>query len=157
MLAFIFSVEDKTMKNEASEESTKIIQSEGIIIYDISPEALKYYRNNAHSGSASEVEVIRRKLTGLVMSTHRKKEIDKQKYIYKISGFNIVVNENKKLIEWLYWDREDHRGSGVSKEEREKLIGIYKIFQLNNSGNSFKRTNDTTSECNKEALDNNQI
>jgi hypothetical protein len=150
-------VEDKTMKNEASEESTKIIHSEGIIIYDISPEALKYYRNNAHSGAASEEEVIRRKLTGLVMCTHRKKEIDKQKYIYKISGFNIVVNENKKLIEWLYWDRDDHRGSAISKEEREKLIEIYNVLLLNNSGNSFKRTSDTASECNEEALDDTKI
>jgi hypothetical protein len=127
------------MDDQPVEESRVIPPSEDIQIYDISPAALRYYKNNVHRGKKSNDEIIQRKLTGLIMCSSTKKKIEPQKFIYKFSGFNIVVNEEKKLIEWLYWNKESHLGPRTSKEERERLHKIYKTLMLSDSGNSFRR------------------
>lgn len=108
----------------------------GIELYTIHKEAFNTYKKEVRQGANATIETIQRKLTALVINATEKRKIFKNKFMCRFGGFVMVVNEDTKMIEVLYWDNEKTHKSRVPKEVVAKLTETYKILGLSSSGNN---------------------
>lgn len=109
----------------------------GIEIYSISKEAYKTYKEQVRQGRNASVEVIKRKLTALVINAVERKRIFKNKFTCRFGGFVMVVNEDTKMIEVLFWDNFKTHKSIAPKKSIKNLQDTYKQLGLSKSGDSL--------------------
>ncbi|APH20879.1 TPA: hypothetical protein ACXDAY_002257 [Clostridium botulinum] len=109
----------------------------GIEIYSISKEAYKTYKEQAKQGRNASSEIIRKKLTALVINAVERKRIFKNKFTCRFGGFVMVVNEDTKMIEVLFWDNFKTHKSTAPRKSVDNLLETYKKLGLSKSGDEL--------------------
>lgn len=108
-----------------------------IQVYDITPNALEYYRKNARRGANSELEAVKRKLSALIYNSMKSEKLDEEITLYYYNRFRMYVNETDKIIIWTYWKYDENEGRWLHKYEQQDLTKTFKLLGLSSTGNSI--------------------
>lgn len=110
----------------------------GIEIYSISNVAFNIYKNNAKRDTNISRDVLERKLTAMILSNNIHTKLN-GKYVYRFSGFAMIVNEDSKKIETISWIKDTHASTRITKEMRNNLRKNLKLLGLNSKGNNYSK------------------
>lgn len=107
----------------------------GVEIYNITDEALKFFRENARNDAKCDKFILRRKFTALIMQGIKTKL--KDGFIdYKFGNFHMLVDEENKIIVDVSWEESTSRAT-IKKDRFISLTLTYKRLGLNADGNKI--------------------
>lgn len=110
----------------------------GIELYDITDSVLNKYRNEAKQSKNISRDVLRRRLTSMILNAHYKKIESPNDTKYKFGGCYMHVNENKFIVTEIGWFDDLHSSYGVSRDYMEKFIDTNLKLGLNKKGTAIK-------------------